>query len=163
MIVIILIFLIFLIFALIKIRSPKKSLLNQCRRYITNTQDDWNYILPTDFYKNYYERLESGDNKDFVLIDLRKGDVFSKYHIKNSINIFWLDLLKEENIKKLPKKKKIFLICYVGHTSSQAMVLLRLLGYDVTSVKYGYGISPISNVNIAGWLNYNLPVYVNNP
>jgi rhodanese-related sulfurtransferase len=163
MIVIILIFLIFFIFALIKMRSPKKSLLNQCRRYITNTQDDWNYILPTDFYKNYYERLESGDNKDFVLIDLRKGDVFSKYHIKNSINIFWLDLLKEENIKKLPKKKKIFLICYVGHTSSQAMVLLRLLGYDVTSVKYGYGISPISNVNIAGWLNYNLPVYVNNP
>ena len=161
MIVVMLIFLFFFIFALIKMRSPKKSLLNQCRRYIANTQDDWNYILPTDFYKNYYERLENGDNKDFVLIDLRKEDVFSQYHIKNSINIFWLDLLKEENMKKLPKKKKIFLICYVGHTSSQAMVLLRLLGYNVTSVKYGYGISPISNVNIAGWLNYNLPVYVN--
>jgi rhodanese-related sulfurtransferase len=161
-ILVLMLFFIFFIFALIKMRSPKKkSILNKCQKYISNTKDDWNYILPTDFYKNYYKLLESGDNKDFVLIDLRKEDVFSQYHIKNSINIFWLDLLKEENINKLPKKKKIFLICYVGHTSSQAMVLLRLLGYNVTSIKYGYGISPISNVNIAGWLNYNLPVYAN--
>lgn len=154
-----LIVLIFFVVVLIKMRSPKKSILNTCRRYIDGTRDDWNYILPTDFYSKYYKQLENGTNKDFVLIDLRKADVYDEYHIKNSINIFWLDLLKDENIKKLPKKKKIFLICYVGHTSSQAMVLLRLLGYNVTSIKYGYGISPISNIKIAGWLNYNFPVY----
>ncbi len=140
-------------------QCSKKSVLNLCRKYINGTRDDWNYILPVDFYSKYYKKLENGTNKDFVLIDLRKADVYEKYHIKNSINIFWLDLLKDENIKKLPKKKKIFLICYVGHTSSQAMVLLRILGYDVTSIKYGYGISPNSNVNVAGWLNYNFPVY----
>ena len=105
-------------------RSPKKkSILNKCQKYISNTKDDWNYILPTDFYKNYYKRLESGDNKDFVLIDLRKEDVFSQYHIKNSINIFWLDLLKEENINKLPKKKNISdLLCWTHKFSSNGFI-----------------------------------------
>jgi len=60
--------------------------------------------------------------------------------------------------QKFIKNKKIFLICYVGHTSSQAMVLLKILGYDVTSIKYGYGVSPIVGVPISGWINYNYPV-----
>ena len=67
-------------------------------------------------------------------------------------------MLKEENLRILPTNKHIFLICYVGHTSSQAMVILRLLGYKVTSIKYGYGLSPDSKIPVAGWLNYNLPI-----
>jgi len=50
------------------------------------------------------------------------------------------------------------LICYVGHTSSQALVLLKMLGYKVVAVKFGYGKSPVFGVPVAGWLNYNFPV-----
>ena len=75
---------------------------------------------------------------NIFLIDLRKNEEYKKFHIRGAKNIFWLDLLKDENLKKLPKNKRIFLICYVGHTSSQAMVLLKLLGYKVTSIKFGY-------------------------
>ena len=60
-----LIVLIFFVVVLIKMRSPKKSILNTCRRYIDGTRDDWNYILPTDFYSKYYKQLENGTNKDF--------------------------------------------------------------------------------------------------
>jgi len=49
-------------------------------------------------------------------------------------------------LKKLPKDKTIFLICYVGHTSSQILTLLKLLGYNVVSIKYGYGLSLIKGV-----------------
>jgi rhodanese-related sulfurtransferase len=143
-----------------KSKSKKKSCktLTLARNYIEKTKDDWNYILPTDFYKNYYPKLINKTNKDFILIDLRDSMSFDQFHIENSINIFWLDLLKEKNLKKLPKTKKIFLICYVGHTSSQALVLLKCLGYDVTSIKFGYGISPDPNVKVAGWLDYDYPV-----
>lgn len=123
------------------------------RRYLDETKDDWNYITPLDFYNNYYLK-----NKDYYLIDLRDEKEFKKMHIKGANNIFWLDILDENNLKKLPKNKKIFLICYVGHTSSQVMTLLKLLGYDVTSIKFGYGKSPVKNVPIAGWLDYGLPV-----
>jgi rhodanese-related sulfurtransferase len=123
--------------------------------YISSTKSDWNYITPMDFYHKYHtNKKESGK---YILVDLREKSVYDKYHVKGAINIFWLDLLKEENLKKLPKDKIIFLICYVGHTSSQALVLLKLLGYKVVSIKFGYGISPVFEVPVAGWLDFNYP------
>jgi len=129
-------------------------MIDKLREYLVKTKDDWNYITPKDFYENYYSKK----NKKYFLIDLRKKSEYDKFHIKGSHNIFWLDLLNEENLNKIPRNKKIFLICYVGHTSSQAMVLLKMLGYDVTSIKYGYGVSPLMGVPISGWLTYNYPI-----
>jgi len=130
----------------------KKSI----KSYIKNTKNDWNYITPKDFYETIYQNKNK--MKNIFLLDIRKKDEFRKFHIKGAKNIFWLDLFQEKNLKKLPKNKKIFLICYVGHTSSQIMVLLKLLGYDVVSIKFGYGISPVMGVPVAGWMNYNYPV-----
>ncbi len=123
------------------------------RKYLHSIKDDWNYIIPIDFYNKYYLK-----KKDYFLIDLRKKKEYEKMHIKGSKNIFWLNILDEKNLKKLPKDKKIFLICYVGHTSSQILTLLKMLDYNVVSIKYGYGLSPIQGVPVAGWLDYGLPV-----
>lgn len=128
-------------------------MIDTLRNYLEKTKDDWNYITPKDFYEKYYLK-----KKKYFLIDLRSKKEYEEFHIKGSVNIFWLDLLKEENLKKIPKNKKIFLICYVGHTSSQAMTLLKLLDYNVTSIKYGYGVSPVVGVPVSGWLNFNYPV-----
>jgi len=123
------------------------------RNYLKSTKNDWNYITPLDFYNDYLLK-----NKDYFLIDLREEKEYKKGHIKGAKNIFWLNILDEKNVKKLPKDKTIFLICYVGHTSSQVMTLLKLLGYNVVSIKYGYGLSPVKGVPVAGWLDYGLPV-----
>jgi rhodanese-related sulfurtransferase len=124
------------------------------RHYLHSIKDDWNYITPIDFYKDYYVKR----SKDYYLIDLRSKTEYKKGHVKGAKNIYWQDILDEENLKKLPKHKPIFLICYVGHTSSQVLTLLKLLGYNVVSIKYGYGISPVQFVPVAGWLDYGLPV-----
>ena len=92
------------------------------------------------------------------MIDLRDETEYKKNHIKGSKNIYWMNILDEKNLKKIPKDKPIFLICYVGHTSSQVLTLLKLLGYNVVSIKYGYGISPAKGVPVAGWVDYGLPV-----
>lgn len=123
-----------------------KDILPLLEKYISDTKDDWNYITPLE--------LEESDMSNFFILDLRKPEDFKKGHIKNAVNIFWLDLLQEENLKKIPKNKKIVVYCYVGHTSSQAMVLLKLLGYDVVSLKFGLGISPVRGIPVAGWVNY---------
>ena len=112
-------------------------MLNSLKNYTNNARNDINYITPIEYYNIYYEK------NDHLLIDLRQKDDYEKFHIKNAINIFWLDLLNDENLNflnKYPKDKKIFLICYSGHTSSQSLVLLKLLGYKNTiSIKFGYG------------------------
>ena len=122
------------------------------RKYLKNVKDDWNYITPIDFYNEYYLK-----KKKYYLIDLRGEKEYKKMHIKGAKNIFWLNILDEKNLKKLPKDELIFLICYVGHTSSQVLTLLKLLGYKVVSIKYGYGLSPVKGVPVAGWLDYGLP------
>jgi rhodanese-related sulfurtransferase len=114
---------------------------------LKDIKDDWNYILPEDFEKQR-------KNKNFFILDIRRPEDFAKGHIPGAKNIFWLNLLDDENLKKLPKDKKIVIYCYVGHTSSQALVILKLLGYDVIALKFGLGKSPTEGVPVAGWLDY---------
>lgn len=115
-------------------------------KFIDNTSYDWNYITP--------QELNQENLKDYYLLDLRKKEDYQEGHIQGSKNIFWKDLLKKSNLKKLPKEKKIILICYVGHTASQMLVVLKLLGYDVRALKFGMGKSPVKGVPVAGWLDY---------
>jgi len=125
------------------------ELQEQISTYIQNVDQNWNYITP----KELNERILDNDAEDLFLLDIRKPEDYVKGHIAGSTNIFWLDLFKPENIAKLPKDKTIVLICYVGHTASQAMALLGLLGYDVSVLKFGMGISPVAEIPIAGWTN----------
>ena len=125
-------------------------LLRMLQEYLGSVDKEWNYILPTELNKVVEKGLD-----EFFIVDLRRPEDFAKGHIKGAINIFWLDMLKPENLKKFPANKKILVYCYLGHTSSQAMVILRLLGYDVVSLKFGLGISPIKGVPMAGWVDYN--------
>ena len=126
-------------------KESEPELLDLFRAYLKNTQKDWNYILPTEL---------KDSKKDFYILDVRRPEDFKKGHIPGAKNIFWLDLLKPENLKKLPKNKKIVIVCYVGHTASQVLVLLKLLGYDAVGLKFGMGISPAEGVPVAGWVDY---------
>jgi len=115
--------------------------------YLSSVDDDWNYILPEELFEDM--KLK----KDYFLLDLRLYEDYKKNHIKGAKNIFWLDIFKDGNIDILPRDKRIILICYVGHTASQILVILQLLGYDVKVLKFGMGHSPIKGVSISGWLN----------
>lgn len=137
--------------------EKKENLRKLFQKFLENTKDDWNYITPSDFYHKYY----LSKKQNYFLLDVRNKDEFQKYHIHGAKNIFWLDLLKKENIALLPKNKVIFVICYVGHTSSQILVLLKLLGFNVVSIKFGYGISPTFGVPVAGWTNFRFPTTMN--
>jgi len=118
--------------------------------FIASTKDDWNYITPEDLNKK--------DLSKYYILDVRKPKDFKSGHIKGAKNIFWMDLLKKENLKNLPNDKKIILVCYVGHTASQMLVALRLLGFDVAVLKFGMGISPSEGVPVAGWIDFGFDV-----
>lgn len=125
----------------------EQSIIHQALQdFLESTDKDWNYVTPVEF--------EKMDKSDLFLLDIRKPEDFKKEHIEGATNIFWLDLLEPENLDKLPRDKRIVLICYVGHTSSQALVVLKLLGYDVVALKFGMGKSPVKGVPVAGWTDY---------
>lgn len=116
-------------------------------KFIDSTGKDWNYITP--------EELNKKDLSKYYLLDVRDKESFKKGHIKGAKNIFWMEVLKSKNLSKLPKNKKIIVVCYVGHTATQIMVALRLLGYKAIALKFGMGISPVEGIPVAGWTDFN--------
>jgi len=145
------------------IENHKIDLFERIDNYIKNTDTTWNYIIAPDLYKEI-----TNGNKKLFLLDVRKPKDYASGHIEGATNIFWKDLFSSNNIDRLPCPKHnpsitIVVICYVGHTASQTLVLLRLLGFKAIVLKYGMGVSPVADIPRKGWKDYGLPlVYGNN-
>ena len=77
-------------------------------------------------------------NDPFIL-SVRKAEDYASGHIAGAVNIALADLFKEENLAKLPddKEKQIVVVCYTGHTASQATALLNLNGYNAITLMWG--------------------------
>jgi rhodanese-related sulfurtransferase len=75
---------------------------------------------------------------DFVVVDVRPDiSLFKAGHIPGAIFIPTQDLLKPESLKKLPKDKKIILVCITGAIQNLPVVPLRALGYNAMTMKFG--------------------------
>ncbi len=76
---------------------------------------------------------------DFVVVDVRPNPAeFSEGHIPGAIQIPTQDMFKPESLKKLPKNKKIILVCVTGQIQNLPVVGLRALGYDAYTMAFGY-------------------------
>jgi rhodanese-related sulfurtransferase len=76
---------------------------------------------------------------DFVVVDVRPNPAeFGEGHIPGAIQIAVQDIFKPENLKKLPKNKKVILACVTGQTQNLPVVGLRALGYDAYTMSFGY-------------------------
>lgn len=76
---------------------------------------------------------------DFLIVDVRPNpDEYAEGHIPGAIYIPYYEILLPENLKKLPKDKRIVLACVTGQTQALPVVALRLLGYDVRMLSFGY-------------------------
>ncbi len=75
---------------------------------------------------------------DFLIVDTRPnpGD-YKQGHIPGAIQITVQDILKPENLKKLPKDKKVILVCVTGQTQNLPIVPLRVLGYNAFTMAFG--------------------------
>jgi rhodanese-related sulfurtransferase len=76
--------------------------------------------------------------KDFLIVDVRPAPVmYQAGHIPGAIFIPVQDIFKPENLKKLPKDKKIVLVCVTGQTQNLPVVALRVLGYNAMTMQLG--------------------------
>jgi len=95
-------------------------------------QNGWQ-IKAADVYKMITE-----GNQNFLVVDVRPippGQQGGK--IAGSIYIPYYDIMKPENLQKLPKDKKLILACVTGQTQNLPIVALRVLGYDAYTMSFG--------------------------
>ena len=78
--------------------------------------------------------VDAGD-EPFVL-SIRQADDYNTEHLKGAyLASFGKDLA--EKVSKLPKDKKVYVYCYTGQTSNQAVAVMNMLGIDAYSVNGG--------------------------
>lgn len=76
---------------------------------------------------------------DFLVVDARPGATeFSEGHVPGAIQIQVQDMFKPESLKKLPKDKKVILMCGTGQVQNLPVLGLRALGYDAHLMAFGY-------------------------
>jgi rhodanese-related sulfurtransferase len=76
---------------------------------------------------------------DFVVVDVRpKGEAYQGGHIPGAIHIPYHQILTPANLAKLPKDKKIVLVCATGQLENLPVVPLRILGHDAYTMTFGY-------------------------
>lgn len=82
--------------------------------------------------------FEDGDtSNDYFVLSTRQAAHYAIGHITGAYNIPWNQVAKAENLRKLPRDKKIVVYCYTGHTGAIAATVLGVLGYDTVNLKHG--------------------------
>lgn len=109
------------------------------------------YILPAELK----EKLDKGE--DLFLLDVRHPDDYRKFFIPGTTNIWFKELARPENLERIPRDKQVIVICYVGHTSSQVLAVLGMMGYRVQGLKFGMGVVPVPGMCKNGWMESYYP------
>ncbi len=112
-----------------------KTLAEKANKISTSMQTSGDYANYTIAAAKLTEKM-AGAEKPFVL-DIRKTDDFNKGHIDGATHIDFQAVAVPDNLKMLPKDKKIVVVCYTGNTAAQATEVLNFLGYDAVVLKYG--------------------------
>jgi len=86
-----------------------------------------------------YDNINDGNkNNDPFILSVRSAAQYAKGHIAGAVNIGFTNLFTDENLSKLPDDDtQIVVVCYTGHTASQATALLNVNGYNATALKFG--------------------------
>ena len=75
---------------------------------------------------------------DFLVVDVRPNPAeYGQGHIPGAIQMPVQDVLKADNLKKLPKDKKLILVCVTGQTQNLPVIALRALGYNAYTMSFG--------------------------
>lgn len=117
--------------------SDYTVLAEKANKAMATMPTDGDYALNTITAAKLNE-MEGGPAKATTFIlDVRATADFNKGHIDGATNIPWLATAVPDNLKMLPKDKKIVVVCYTGNTAAQTTTILRMLDYDAAVLKYG--------------------------
>lgn len=76
---------------------------------------------------------------DFLIVDVRPNPPGQQGgRMPGALYIPYNEILKAENLKKLPKDKKVILVCVTGQTQNLPIVPLRVLGYNAYTMQFGH-------------------------
>jgi len=105
----------------------------------STSKDDIVKAAATSFSPKYITakdlNMKIAEGEDMTILSVRKAEHYAAGHIPGAINIGLGSLA--DNLDKLDPDSPVYVYCYTGHSSAQATSLLKMLGYDAYSLKFG--------------------------
>ncbi len=85
-----------------------------------------------------HDELQNGGRDKYFILDLRREEDFEGVgHIGGSSQVDFTAAMVEENFRRLPRQRKIVVVCYTGNLAAQLVTVLRLLGRDAVALNLG--------------------------
>jgi len=95
-------------------------------------------IMSSSYLKEKIVDDWANQKDKYEIVSVRNpNDYDTAGHIPNAINIYWIDILKDESLSRLDPKKELVLYCYYGHASMLSYTILSLFGYNCSSLDFG--------------------------
>jgi rhodanese-related sulfurtransferase len=100
--------------------------------------DSNSLIMLSSFLKERIVDDWPSQSEKFQIVSVRSPDDYKRAgHIPNAINIYWVEILSDQNLARLDSRKTQVLYCYYGHASMLCSTILNLLGYKSCSLDFG--------------------------
>lgn len=91
-------------------------------------------IIPAD---KVFAAMDAGE--EFVILDIRKADVYAEGHLKGAVNAPWGPAIAD-SLDWLPDDMPVYVNCYTGQTAGQTVAALNVAGIQASSIKYGWNL-----------------------
>jgi len=121
--------------------SFEPYVLASVQEYFAAIPDGGSNIMPVE---KVNEAVEAGE---VTVVDIRRGEDFAAGHVAGAVSLPFGENM-QEGFADLPEGKLV-VACYSGQTAGQTTAIMRELGYDAVSMKYGMEL---------GWTAAELPV-----
>ena len=105
---------------------------------ITEDRTTWNMIS----FENALPMIEDNPEAVFV-VDMRGDEDYANGHLPGAVHIPYGQI--GEMMDRLPANRPIYVYCFTGQTSGQAVAAMKLLGFNATSIQGGmnFGWAPL--------------------
>lgn len=105
--------------------------------WLSKTDSD-KAIISSSYLKERIVDDWGNQSEKYQIVSVRKAEDYNKAgHIPNAINIYWLDIVKDESLAQLDTSKTLIIYCYYGHASMLSYTILSLLGYRCYNLDFG--------------------------
>ncbi len=119
----------------VAIKNQFDHLLDLSDQYLKNS------LNRTITAEEVYQKIVIDESPEYLVVDIRTADDYSKGAIKTSVNIPLEYTANTYQLASLPKDKTLIVVCYTGHMAGHTVPLWNMLGYDAITMING----------MAGW------------
>ena len=126
------------------LRTAAENYLHTPKRTLMSAQELFERLhfseLSAEMKQTYFNKPNNPADTIYMtpfLLDIREESAYFDGHIVDSLNIYWKNMFKVENLKRLPTDRQILVYDDTGHVSGAISAMLNMLGYDAVSLRWG--------------------------